>query len=454
MRPCTSVVGDLMFADNFYIALYDADERTLNYPYYRDEVDLDIPDPEAWEPMGTGQARGLTAYVLRTGMTQLVTKERFHQLIADGEIEQVGEDGEDWVGVPLNRRRQVDRRGSSCRRTKLGSTTRQEDVDLLTFVGQHVASALSRARAIAETKRLLLETKQRAAELTLINGVQSGLAARLDSQRMYDLVGDKIQQFFDAQVVDIGIVDPEVGVIRFPYTIERGVRFPDEPIPVMGIREHVLETREPLLINERVAERARRVRPAGGDPGRGAQVVRLRAGHRRQRGHRRHLPPEPRPRERVQRVGPEPADDTRRQPEPGARQRPAARRAASPRGRPGHVNSVGQAISAQLDPDALIQPGRRQGPRRRSTPTSSTSRCSTPRAARSTSPTTPRTAPRERPESIAYGEGWTSQVLMSREPLLINSEEERDTFETRALGTLARFRTSACRSSSATKRSA
>ena len=25
---------------------------------------------------------------------------------------------------------------------------------------------------------------------------------------MYDLVGDKIQEIFDAQVVDIGIVDP------------------------------------------------------------------------------------------------------------------------------------------------------------------------------------------------------------------------------------------------------
>ncbi len=159
------VVGDLMFANNFYIALYDADERTLNYPYYRDEVDLDIPDPEAWEPMGTGQARGLTAYVLRTGMPQLVTKERFHQLIADGEIEQVGEDGEDWMGVPL-----IDE-GKSIgvavvQTYEAGLHYTQEDVDLLTFVGQHIASALSRARAIAETKRLLLETKQRAAELT------------------------------------------------------------------------------------------------------------------------------------------------------------------------------------------------------------------------------------------------------------------------------------------------
>ena len=38
--------------------------------------------------------------------------------------------------------------------------------------------------------------------------------------------------------------------MRFPYTIERGVRFPDEPIPLIGFRRHVMETREPLMINE------------------------------------------------------------------------------------------------------------------------------------------------------------------------------------------------------------
>ena len=30
-------------------------------------------------------------------------------------------------------------------------------------------------------------------------------------QAMYDLVGDKIQEIFDAQVVDIGLYDPDAG---------------------------------------------------------------------------------------------------------------------------------------------------------------------------------------------------------------------------------------------------
>ena len=36
----------------------------INFPYYRDAVDPDIPDPDVWEPFGIGNASGLTAFVL------------------------------------------------------------------------------------------------------------------------------------------------------------------------------------------------------------------------------------------------------------------------------------------------------------------------------------------------------------------------------------------------------
>ncbi len=77
-------------------------------------------------------------------------------------------------------------------------------MELLAFVGQHVGAALSRARAIEETR-------QRNAELALINSVQEALAGELDLQAIYDVVGDKIQEVFDAQVVDIGIYDEASG---------------------------------------------------------------------------------------------------------------------------------------------------------------------------------------------------------------------------------------------------
>ncbi|MBA3844912.1 MAG: GAF domain-containing protein, partial [Actinobacteria bacterium] len=247
-REVHAVVGGLMYANNFFIAQYDDERQLISWPYYVDEVDLDVPDPNQWYAFGEGEARGTTAYVLRTGEPQLIAYHRTHELIERGEIELVGIATEEstWLGVPLRAE------GRVLGVVTVQSYTRdvtytEDDKELLAFVGQHIGVALSRARAIEETR-------QRNAELALINSVQEALAGELELQAIYDVVGDKIQEVFDAQVVDIGMYELSSGLISFPYAIERGVRFPDEPIQLIGFRKHVMETRESLLIDEDVIE--------------------------------------------------------------------------------------------------------------------------------------------------------------------------------------------------------
>ncbi len=236
------IVGQLMDASNFYIALYDEARQMINFPYFVDEVDLDLPDPNVWEPFGVGNARGTTAYLLRFGEPTLLGLADFEALTAAGELELVGELGQDWLGVPLKSEGRT--LGVLVVQTyRPDKRLKRADLDILTVVGEHVGTALERTR-------LINETRQRSAELSLVNEVQRGLAERLDMQAMYDLVGDRIQEIFDAQVVDIGIVDLESGSIHFPYTIERGVRFPDEPMEVIGYRKMALETREPVVENQ------------------------------------------------------------------------------------------------------------------------------------------------------------------------------------------------------------
>jgi PAS domain S-box-containing protein len=243
-----AVVGELMPATNFFICLYDEARQLISWPYYVDELDDDIPDPNRWEAFGSGDARGTTAYVLRTGEPQLVTYSRAIELAEQGEIEIVGATAEDssWVGVPLKDE------GRTVGVLVVQSYAKDvqysdKDTELLAFVGQHVGAALSRARAIEETR-------QRNAELALINSVQEALAGELELQAIYDVVGDRIRAVFDAQVVDIGIFHEASGLIHFPYALERGVRYPDEPIELIGFRKHAMETRQPLLVNENVAE--------------------------------------------------------------------------------------------------------------------------------------------------------------------------------------------------------
>jgi hypothetical protein len=63
--------------------------------------------------------------------------------------------------------------------------------------------------------------QQRSAELALINSVQEGLSSKLEMQAIYDLVGDKLRDTFDAQVVMISQYDPATNKIFHRYAIER-----------------------------------------------------------------------------------------------------------------------------------------------------------------------------------------------------------------------------------------
>jgi hypothetical protein len=60
-----NIVGELMNARNFYIALYDPATQLLSFPHFVDERDS-APTPRSL-------GRGLTEYVLRTGEPLLAT---------------------------------------------------------------------------------------------------------------------------------------------------------------------------------------------------------------------------------------------------------------------------------------------------------------------------------------------------------------------------------------------
>ena len=132
------IVGELMWARNFYIAVYDAFGDVLSFPYFVDEVDTASP------PAKPG--RGLTEYVLRTGEPLLASPEVFAQLAAAGEVEAVGVPGVDWLGVPLKRGEATF--GVLVVQSYTESLRYAEaDRDLLTFVSRHIAAVIDRRRS-------------------------------------------------------------------------------------------------------------------------------------------------------------------------------------------------------------------------------------------------------------------------------------------------------------------
>src|SRR5881296_2855165 len=149
------IVGQLMPAKNFYIALYDAATDQLTFPYHVDEYDTDFPSKTP--------GKGLTEYVLRTGQPLLVTPEVHAELERRGEVELIGPPSIDWVGVPL---KIGDRTiGVLVAQTYApGVRYRDTEKHILQFVSTQVAMAIERKRTEeqlhdSERKyRLLFET--------------------------------------------------------------------------------------------------------------------------------------------------------------------------------------------------------------------------------------------------------------------------------------------------------
>jgi signal transduction histidine kinase/CheY-like chemotaxis protein/uncharacterized protein YigA (DUF484 family) len=133
----------------------------------------------------------------------------------------------------------------------------ESDVRLLTTLANSMSVALENARLFDETQRLLKETEQRAAELSIINRVQQGLASRLEMQDIYDLVGEKIREVFDAQVVTVNSFDTEKQLTILRYGVEKGKRFYNDPYVLTEGHYRLIETRQHLLINEKWDERMR-----------------------------------------------------------------------------------------------------------------------------------------------------------------------------------------------------
>jgi K+-sensing histidine kinase KdpD len=88
-----AIIGTLMRAENFYIALLDESTGMVHFPYHRDLID---PPPS---PRKGG--RGMTEYVLRTGRPMLAGLHDIERLKVAGEYEQSGHGSAIWLGVPL-----------------------------------------------------------------------------------------------------------------------------------------------------------------------------------------------------------------------------------------------------------------------------------------------------------------------------------------------------------------
>ena len=232
------IVGELMYAGNFFIALYDEPSGMVSFPYFVDEKDQPVPA----QPLK--DFHGATSYIIRTGNFVKHGRGQIEKLAEDHEIELVGTDNVDGIGVPLK----VD--GKILGAIFVQSYTEgihytDQDDEVLAFVAQHIATALTRIRAL-ESER------QRISELAILNSVGDAISKSLDVKTVARIAGDSLCSIFNADAVSIALLDDKQNMIHsyFEFDKNEGGYVDDiEPFPLgTGLTSKVIISRQPLML--------------------------------------------------------------------------------------------------------------------------------------------------------------------------------------------------------------
>ncbi|HVF24253.1 MAG TPA: PAS domain S-box protein, partial [Anaerolineales bacterium] len=131
-------IAKVIYAENFFVVLYNRDTGLFEETYSVDQYDPPSP-PSALE-------KSITSYVFRSGEPLLLTQSRFDELAGQGEVELVGTDSASWMGAPLKTSNGtigvivVQDYDNPNRYT-------EHDRDFLALIGSQVALAVERKQA-------------------------------------------------------------------------------------------------------------------------------------------------------------------------------------------------------------------------------------------------------------------------------------------------------------------
>lgn len=258
------IVADLMYAENFYIVLYDGDRESFRFLYFADAQDDFSPDPDE-ELSAAEQPHSLTVGLLRHGRPLMGPSAEIRERLGIPRDEAHGPDSADWLGVPMLGDQRV--RGAIVVQTydRRFSYT-DEDRALLSYVAQHVLTALGRKRQQAElesrvrerTRELAqanlelqqeVETRQRAERRLAAQFRIAELSTESESlDEFFEQIHGVVQDLLYAKNFYIALISEDGEFLDFPYAVDETGRPPHRRRRGhRGLTEYVLRTGRPLL---------------------------------------------------------------------------------------------------------------------------------------------------------------------------------------------------------------
>lgn len=266
LREMHRIVGGLMYAENFFIVLYDAGRRALRFAYFADVKDTDVPDPSA--EMHEDQFAGsLTVALLHHGQPLMGSSAALSARFGLAVDVESGPESEAWLGVPMIADGEV--RGAVVVQSYDRAVHyRASDLALLGYVTRHILVALTRRRARDELERQVqLRTRELSAE---VHERQAGERLQAALFRIAELTNTSasIKEFCAAAHAVIGqllyahnffvalLVEGD-SAFDFPYAV-------DEVDPESlfqrralrrGLTEYVVRSGKPLRVDQATLER-------------------------------------------------------------------------------------------------------------------------------------------------------------------------------------------------------
>ncbi|HZY33356.1 MAG TPA: EAL domain-containing protein [Rhodanobacter sp.] len=262
MRSLHAIVGSLMYAENFYIVLYDAATDTVRFPYYVDIADTDPPPPDQSLPLHD-MLHSLTWNLLQEGRPLMGSIEELRQQFGDRFV-LIGPSCEHWLGAPLLRAGRVVG-GIVMQSYRADTHYSRHDLELLNYVAQHVQTALERREAhielgrrvtdrtaaLREANRVLRQQvlqRQRGERLQAALFRIAELANTSDSpEKFYAAMHQVISGLLYARNFYIALVDEENGHLTFPYSVDDVDSVRPPRAHGRGATEYVLRHAKPLL---------------------------------------------------------------------------------------------------------------------------------------------------------------------------------------------------------------
>jgi diguanylate cyclase (GGDEF)-like protein len=269
LRAMHEIVGSLMYAENFYIVLYDRSADSVRFTYFVDVADTDVPSNES-APLD--ELRGsLTWHLLRRGRALMGTPAELEKQIGEPLVA-FGPECVDWLGVPLVRGSDVVG-GIVVQSYTESARFGEEDRALLAYVAQHILTALEHKQTLTDLERHVAERTDalREANAVLQQQVierQRGEHLQAALFRIAELANttDSLDEFYAAvhRVVGsllysrnfyIALLADNHRELLFPYSVDEfdPLRRPREL--GKGLTEYVLRTGTPLLADREGFER-------------------------------------------------------------------------------------------------------------------------------------------------------------------------------------------------------